>query len=148
MLSIFYLSLASALSFLAPLHLTSSAVVPPQKFPMLPRQTNSSKNDVSLPNATKKFYANALCSPEKQLIEQLTWNDASLYANALASWRPNGSYQAAMDMYMGNDSRGPIGDILEGIRGFHWLSDAPLANDVLFSQHCWGSQRPYAVYMA
>lgn len=73
----------------------------------------------------KKFYANALCCPEKQLIEQTTWNDASHYAHALGSWHPNGPYQAAMDMYMGNDSRGPIGDILAGIFGVRWRSVNP-----------------------
>ena len=45
----------------------------------------------------------------------MAWNEALLYATALSSWQVNGSYQEAMDLYMGNDTRGPLGNIVEGI---------------------------------
>lgn len=139
------------LHLLALSHLGSSAVVPAQKFPVMPRQINSSSTGVSLPNTTKKFYANALCSPEQEQVEQVAWNDASIYAHALASWHANGSYQAAMDMYMGNDSRGPIGEILAGeyYNPASLWSNAPYANDFLSSsQYSGGGKCPHTVCMA
>lgn len=112
--SSFMVSLAFTLSFFDSLAPTSAIHASVQQFPLMPRQTNSSISGFSLPNTTKKFYAKALCSSEQQQVEQIAWNDAFAYAHALASWNANGSYQAAMDLYMGNDTRGPLGDILEG----------------------------------
>ena len=80
----------------------------------MPRQHNISDFNVSLPSDKKKFYANNLCSTEKKVAEKIAWNEALLYATALSSWHVNSSYQEAMDLYMGNDTRGPLGDIVEG----------------------------------
>lgn len=142
--------LASALHIFASLHLASTSVVPAQKFPIMPRQTNSSNTGISLPNTTKKFYANALCNSEQEQVEQAAWNDAFAYAHALASWHANDSYQTAMDMYMGNDSRGPIGDILEGGTTTQHLYDAmqQMLTISSSSEYRRGSQCPYTVYMA
>ena len=83
-------------------------------FPVMPRQYNESNTGVSLPNDTLKFYANNYCTTGQIQIEQEAWNDALPYALALASWRFNSTYQEAMDLYMGNDTRGPLGRIVEG----------------------------------
>ena len=99
------------------------ALVPPawsvaalaKKFPILPRTANQSAIDVSPANGTLKYFAEGLCTAEQRAIEQTAWDDARRYAQALASWRPNGSFQPAMDLYMGTDSRGPLNQVLEGM---------------------------------
>ncbi|KAL6718041.1 hypothetical protein ACLMJK_004126 [Lecanora helva] len=81
----------------------------------MPRQSNESNIDVSLPNDTLKFYATTLCTADQLHIEQEAWDDALKYAMALASWRVNSTYQEAMDLYMGNDSRGLFARALQGV---------------------------------
>ena len=81
----------------------------------MPRQYNDSVASVSLPTNVKKFYANTLCATDHKQIEEAAWSDASKYATALASWRINGPFQDAMDLYMGNDTRGPLGKVAIGI---------------------------------
>lgn len=76
---------------------------------------NLSATGVSLADGTQKYFADALCTPAQRVVEQIAWNDAQRYAQALASWRPNGSFQPAMDLYMGTDSDGPLSDVLEGM---------------------------------
>ena len=69
----------------------------------------------SLASGTKKYFAEALCTPYEKHIEHNAWLGALQYAEALASWQPNGSFQPAMDLYMGNDSRGQLGATLRGM---------------------------------
>ena len=76
---------------------------------------NQSTTGVSLASSTKKYFAEALCSPQSMQIEHESWLDALQYAKALASWQPNGSFQPAVDLYMGNDSRGELGATLRGM---------------------------------
>ena len=77
---------------------------------------NQSLTGVSPAKGTQKYFADAYCSPAHRAIEDEAWGDAGRYARALASWRPNnGTYQAAMDLYMGTDSAGPLSDVLEGM---------------------------------
>lgn len=80
----------------------------------MPRQYNYSNVGASLPNDAKKFYSNILCTDERKEIEQEAWSSAWEYAKALLSWRVNGSHQNAMDLYMGSDSRGPLGKVIQG----------------------------------
>ncbi|CAD6569844.1 MAG: hypothetical protein ASARMPREDX12_003100 [Alectoria sarmentosa] len=75
--------------------------------------TNQSTIGVSPASDTKKYFAEAVCTPDQKLVERVAWRDALHYAQALASWQPNGSFQAAMDLYMGNDSRGQLGATLQ-----------------------------------
>ena len=77
--------------------------------------TNQSTIGVSPASDTKKYFAEAVCTPDQKLVERVAWRDALHYAQALASWQPNGSFQAAMDLYMGNDSRGQLGATLQGM---------------------------------
>lgn len=107
-------SLAFSLSFIALAHPAWSAAAPATKFPILPRMANQSATGVSPANSTQKYFAEALCTPAQKAIEQIAWDDARRYAQALASWRPNGSFQPAMDLYMGTDSGGPLSQELEG----------------------------------
>ena len=77
---------------------------------------NQSLTGVSPARGTQKYFADAYCTPAQRAIEEEAWGDAGRYAQALASWRPNnGTYQAAMDLYMGTDSNGPLSDVLEGM---------------------------------
>ena len=76
---------------------------------------NQNAAGVSPASGTKKYFAEASCSPEEKITERIAWGDALQYAQALASWQPNGSFQPAMDLYMGNDSRGPLGATLRGM---------------------------------
>ena len=66
-------------------------------------------------NGAHKYFAEASCAPYQKVIEEVAWRDALRYAQALASWQPNNSYQPAMDLYMGNDSRGPLSEALRGM---------------------------------
>ena len=81
----------------------------------MPRQYNRSIDDASMPGDIKKFYSHSYCTSDQIKQEQDAWKDAGLYAKALASWQVNGSYQEAMDLYMGTDTRGPLGEIVEGM---------------------------------
>ena len=73
---------------------------------------NQSLTSVSPAKGIQKYFADAYCTPTQRVIEQEAWGDAGRYAQALASWRPNnGTYQAAMDLYMGTDSVGPLSDV-------------------------------------
>lgn len=115
MLSTFsVVSLFPSWLFVATIAPAYSAHARTPEFPVMPRQYNDSNVHVNLPNDTKKFYANNLCTPERIQIEQVAWSDALMYALALASWRVNSTYQEAMDIYMGNDTRGPLGRVVEG----------------------------------
>ena len=93
---------------------TLSAAIPDTSYPVMPRQTNGTKHNVIPPLGVKKVYSEKLCDTIEKEIEAAAWTEASQYAQALASWRVNSSFQSTMDLYMGNDSRGPLGDILKG----------------------------------
>lgn len=63
------------------------------------------------------------------------------YPASLIWWHANGPYQDTMDMYIINDSREPIGDVL---KGGHDTStplafNAPLANDLFSPANIWGA---------
>lgn len=136
-----FVSIASTLPLLTLSHPASFTVVPAQKFPVMPRQTNSSENGVSLPHTTKKFYAHALCNAEQEQIEQEAWYGAAVYAYAMIWWHANGPYQDTRDIYMGNDSRGPIVDVP---KGGHDTStplafNTPLANNCFSPDNIWGA---------
>ena len=92
----------------------SSAALAP-KYPILPRMANQSTTGVSLASDTKKYFAEAVCTSHDKQIEHESWLDALQYAQALDRWQPNGSFQPAMDLYMGNDSRGELGAIIRGM---------------------------------
>ena len=117
LLAKYTVSLAFSLSFIASAPPAWSAAVPATKFPVLPRMANQSATGVSPAPGTQKYFAEGLCTPTQKAIEQIAWNDARRYAQALASWRPNGSFQPAMDLYMGTDSGGQLSQILEGTVG-------------------------------
>ncbi|KAF6234441.1 hypothetical protein HO173_007474 [Letharia columbiana] len=104
--------LASSLSLIASAQSVWSAATPVTKFPILPRTANQSTTGVSPASGTKKYFAETFCTPYQKLIEKIAWRDALQYAQSLASWQPNGSFQPAMDLYMGNDSRGQLGATL------------------------------------
>lgn len=76
---------------------------------------NQSTTGVSPDRDTHKYFAERLCTPAQMVNEAIAWSDARQYARALASWRPNGSFQPAMDLYMGTDSFGPLTELLEGM---------------------------------
>ena len=103
-------SLAFFLSYLAS---ALPAAAPAGYFPILPRVANQSAPNVSPAHGSQKY--KALCTPEQLVNESTAWGDARLYAEALASWIPNGSYQPAMDLYMGTDSVGPLREVLQGM---------------------------------
>lgn len=105
-------SLAFFLSYLAS---ALPAAAPAEYFPILPRVANQSARNVSPAHGSQKYIAKALCTPEQLVNESKAWDDARLYAEALASWIPNGSYQPAMDLYMGTDSVGPLREVLQGM---------------------------------
>ena len=112
-------SLAFSLYILASVPPVWSSAALASKFPKLPRMTNQSATDVSLASGTKKYFAETLCSPNDRQVEHNAWQGALQYAQALASWQPNGSFQPAMDLYMGNDSRGQLGGELRGMISHH-----------------------------
>ncbi|KAL9135770.1 MAG: hypothetical protein Q9175_003029 [Cornicularia normoerica] len=123
-------SLAFSLSLIASASSKWLVAAPVLKFPILPRMANLSATGVSLADGTQKYFADALCTPAQRVVEQIAWNDAQRYAQALASWRPNGSFQPAMDLYMGTDSDGPLSDVLEAningaLRDNHYLVFCP-----------------------
>ena len=98
--------------FLSPI----SSYVP--RSPLVPRQNAQHNNDhgsvEQLDMFSSKFFANALCTENHKRVERRSWIEASKYAEALASWQVNGTYQEALDLYMGNSTRGPLGKIVEG----------------------------------
>lgn len=106
------LPMAFCLPLVAPAPSLWSTAAPVTNFPILPRMANQSTTGQSPASGTKKYFAEALCTPDQKLVEQVAWSDALQYAQALASWQPNGNFQPAMDLYMGNDSRGPLGATL------------------------------------
>lgn len=110
-------SLAFSLSLLSSAPPAWSAIAPVMKFPILPRMANQSTTGVSPLSGVKKYFAEAFCTTHQRQIEQIAWGDALRYAQALASWQPNGAFQPAMDLYMGNDSRGELGATLRGMTG-------------------------------
>lgn len=112
---------AFSLAGLVPL--ASAAAMPDSWSSMLLQPTNLSPTNVSPPIGVKKIYASKLCSHQDKTIEQDAWNDALKFARALASWEANSSFQSAMDLYMGNHSRGPLGVTL---RGMIFSEQAPL----------------------
>lgn len=117
LLTRYTLPLTFFLSLVAPAPSLRSTATPDTKFPILPRLANQSATGQSPASDTKKYFAEAFCTPDQKLVEQVAWRDALRYAQALASWQPNGSFQPAMDLYMGNDSRGPLGTTLRGMIG-------------------------------
>ena len=111
----FIVFLASSLYEVTSAAPTSDFYMPGPRAPIIPRQTNSSIDNVSLPSDSHRFYAGRFCSTLQRQVEQIAWRDAMLYAEALTLWSPNQTYQAAMDLYMGNHTRGTLGNILEGV---------------------------------
>lgn len=109
------LLLAFSLSVLASTPPAWSAPAPATDSPILPRVVKQGNAGVSPASGTRKYFADAFCTPYQKLVERIAWSDALQYAQALASWQPNGSFQPAMDLYMGNDSRGPLGATLRGM---------------------------------
>ena len=110
------MSLAFSLSLISSVAPAWSAAASVTNFPVLPRMANQSLTSVSPAKGTQKYFADVYCTPAQRAIEEEAWLDAGRYAQALASWRPdNGTYQAAMDLYMGTDSVGPLSDVLEGM---------------------------------
>ena len=105
-------SLAFAVSLL-----TSAAAAPPTNSPTLPRMANQSTLRDRPADNNQKYFAEALCTPYQKFIEEVAWRDALQYAQALARWQPNSSFQPAMDLYMGNDSRGQLSTTLRGRAG-------------------------------
>ena len=103
-----------ALSFLASVPPVWTAAASGTKFPILPRMANQSTLRDSPANDDKKYIADALCTPHQKLTEKVSWREALLYAQALASWQPNSTFQPAIDLYMGNDSRGQLSTPLQG----------------------------------
>ena len=106
----------------------------------LPMNSTNSTNStgpgsISLDDGThKKYYFGASCTAGQKDLEQTAWSDALQYAQALASWRPGGAYQAAMNMYMGNDSGvltdgkpGRLAEILQGMFLFARRPIIPIA---------------------
>ena len=108
--------LTSIFNLLAVTPSACSAARPATKFPILPRMANQSKIfDYILANHLQKYFAHASCTPKQKIIERATWRDALQLARALASWQPNGTFQPAMDLYMGNNSRGYLSKELRGM---------------------------------
>ena len=108
-------SLASTLTLLSSAPPAWSAAPTATKVPILPRMANQSTVAYSPANNTQKYFAEAFCTPFQKLIESLAWRDALRYAQALASWQPNSTFQPAMDLYMGIDSRGQLSAPLRGM---------------------------------
>ena len=81
-------------------------------------QSIATKYNTTPPLGVKKVYSHKLCDPAERAVEQVSWVEAAQYAQALSSWRINSSFQPAMDLYMGNDSRGSLSSLLEGSHQF------------------------------
>ena len=79
--------------------------------------TNENIFGESPADQSQKYLAEAFCTPYQKIVEQEAWRDALQYAQALARWQPNSSFQPAMDLYMGNDSRGQLSTTLQGMAG-------------------------------
>lgn len=105
-------SLAFTVSFL-----TSAAAAPPTNSPVLHRMASQSNFGDRPADDNQKYFAEALCTPYQKFVEEVAWRDALQYAQALARWQPNSSFQPAMDLYMGNDSRGQLSTTLRGRAG-------------------------------
>ena len=106
---------------------------------------NQSLTGVSPAKGTQKYFADAYCSPAQRAIEEESWGDAGRYAQALASWRPNGTFQPAMDLYMGTDSAGLLWEVLEGMVSeldLERISSSPSRSNAGFSsEHHWCLER-------
>ena len=144
-------SLAFSLSLIALAPLVWAAA-PVAKFPILPRMANQSTLGVSPADGTKKYYAEAFCTPSQRFTERMAWRDALQYALALASWQQNGSFQPAMDLYMGNQSRGELGATLRSTasgtrKGNGHLILSP-ANCERSSQYRGRSESPRSINLA
>ena len=138
------MSLAFSLYLLASVLPVWSSAALATKFPKLPRMTNQSATDVSLAGDTKKYLAETLCSPNDIQVEHNAWQGALQYAQALASWQPGGSFQPAMDLYMGNDSNGQLAGTLLVMTG-HPRQDTIVptllpSNNQRTSQYLWRTE--------
>ena len=87
------------------------------RHPILNQMANQSIYGDSWADEYQKYFADALCTPDQKSVEEVAWRDALQYAQALARWQPNNSFQPAMDLYMGNDSRGQLSTTLRGMPG-------------------------------
>lgn len=92
-----------------------SVAAPATKFPILPRMANQTMLGDIPANDHQKYFADVFCTPHQKLVERVAWRDAFQYARALATWQPNNTFQPAMDLYMGNDSRGQLSTTLRGM---------------------------------
>ena len=110
-------SLAFTLSLLGTAPPTWSAAATATRHPILNQMTNENIFGESPADQNQKYLAEAFCTPYQKIIEQEAWRDALQYAQALARWQPNSSFQPAMDLYMGNDSRGQLSTTLQGMAG-------------------------------
>ena len=110
-------SLAFALSFIGTTLSAWSAAGLATRARFLPGMANQDASGESSAYSNQKYFAEAFCTPYQKFIEEVAWRGALQYAQALARWQPNGSFQPAMDLYMGNDSRGQLSTALQGMAG-------------------------------
>ena len=110
-------SLAFTLSLLGTAPPTWSAAATAMRHPILNQMADQSIFGGSSADQYQKYFAEAFCTPYQRLVEEAAWRDALQYAQALARWQPNSSFQPAMDLYMGNDSRGQLSTTLQGMAG-------------------------------
>ena len=87
------------------------------RHPILNQMANQSIYGDSCADKYQKYFADTSCTPYQKAVEERAWLDALQYAQALARWQPNSSFQPAMDLYMGNDSRGQLSTTLRGMPG-------------------------------
>ena len=108
-------SLAFTLSLLSTAPPTWSAAATATRLPILNQLANQSIYGDSSADQYQRYFAETLCTPHQKSVEEVAWRDALQYAQALARWQPNSSFQPAMDLYMGNDSRGQLSTTLRGM---------------------------------
>ena len=110
-------SLAFTLFLVSTASPTWSAAATATRHPILDQLVNKSIFGDSSADQYQKYFAEAFCTPYQKAVEEQAWFDALQYAQALARWQPNSSFQPAMDLYMGNDSRGQLSTTLRGMTG-------------------------------
>lgn len=109
------ISLAFALSLLGPAPPAWSGATIATR-PLNPLQwENRSSFGVNHADDGQKYLAQAFCTPYQRFVEEVAWRGALQYAQALARWQPNSSFQPAMDFYMGTDSRGQLSAAIRGM---------------------------------
>ena len=77
-----------------------SVLPTPTTFPALqPSNTSQAKG-----NGKFQWQIYGACNENYKNIVTQAWEDSQQFANAFAKWEPNGKYQEAVNMYMGNRS--------------------------------------------